>query len=140
MPVKMIKLKSIEARRYIEPSQAPRQIRVDHNVTIVSISSKNHDNSIIEFQYTTNYGSVGIIRMEGELLFEDRNARKISDMWSKSRKMPDDVATHVHNAIIQACITEAVAIAKILSLPPPIPLPQIRIGKSPEKKSGPEVA
>ena len=140
MPVKMIKLKSIEARRYIEPSQAPRQIRVDHNVTIVSLSSKNHDNSIIEFQYTTNYGSVGIIRMEGELLFEDRNARKISDMWSKSRKMPDDVATHVHNAIIQACITEAVAIAKILSLPPPIPLPQIRIGKSTEKKSGPEVA
>ncbi|HHF58803.1 MAG TPA: hypothetical protein ENL44_01210 [Thermoplasmatales archaeon] len=141
MPVKMIRLKSIEARRYLEPSQAPRQIRVDHNVTIVSISFKNQNNSTIDFQYTTNYGSIGIIRMEGELLFEDKNARKIADMWSKSRKMPDEVATHVHNAIIQACITEAVAIAKILSLPPPIPLPQIRVGKpKPPEKGGPEVA
>ena len=139
MPVRMIRLKSIEARRYIEPSQAPRQIRVDHNVTVINISMKDQNNSVMDFQYTTSYGPIGIIRMEGDVLFEDKNAEKIVDMWGKSRKMPDEVATQVHNAIIQACVTEAVAIAKVLSLPPPIPLPQIRIGKQTEK-GGPEVA
>lgn len=139
MPVRMLRLKSIEARRFTEPDQAPKQIRIDHNVTVVNITLYSENTSNIEFQYTANYGPIGIIRMEGNLILEDRDSKKIVEMWKKSRKMPDNIATIAHNAIIQACITEAVSIAKDLTLPPPIPLPQIRIGKPP-KTGGPEIA
>ncbi|HEB37048.1 MAG TPA: hypothetical protein ENI14_00085 [Thermoplasmatales archaeon] len=139
MPVKTIRLKSIEARRYAEPNQIPRPLRIDHNVTVVNVSLNDENTSNIEFQYTANYGSVGIIRMEGNLIFEDKNIKDLVDAWKTSRKMPDNVATTVHNAIIHACLTEAVFIARDLNLPPPIPLPQIKIGKPP-KREGPEIA
>ena len=139
MPVKTIRLRSIEARRYTEPNQIPRPLRIDHNVTVVNISLNDENTSNIEFQYAANYGSVGIIRMEGNLIFEDKNIKDLVDAWKTSRKMPDNVATTVHNAIIHACLTEAVFIARDLNLPPPIPLPQIKIGK-PTKREGPEIA
>ncbi|RLF41874.1 MAG: hypothetical protein DRN18_03215 [Thermoplasmata archaeon] len=139
MPVKTIRLKSIEAKRYIEPNQAPRPLRIDHNVTVMNITLSGENNSNVEFQYVANYGTVGIIRMEGDLIFEDNNVKDMVEMWKSSRKMPDNIATAVHNAIIHACLTEAVFIARDLNLPPPIPLPQIKIGKTP-KREGPEIA
>lgn len=139
MPVKMIRLRSIEARRYTEPDKVPQPLRIDHNITVLNISPSKNKTSSVEFQYTANYGSVGMIRMEGNLVIEDREARKVAEMWRTSRKMPDRLATVIHNAIIHACLTEAVFIARDLNLPPPIPFPQIKIGKPP-KEEGPEVA
>lgn len=138
MPVRMIRLRSVEARRYTEPDHIPKPLRIDHNVTVINLSQHDKNTSNIEFQYVANYGSIGIIKMEGNLIFEDRNIDDILEMWKTSRKMPDDVATVVHNAIIHACLTEAVFIARDLNLPPPIPFPQIKVGKPP-KREGPEI-
>jgi hypothetical protein len=44
---------------------------------------------------------------------------------------------------MHACVPEAVGIAKDLALPPPIPLPQVKLGGSQTTKisqDGPEVA
>ena len=42
---------------------------------------------------------------------------------------------------MHACVPEAVSIAKDLGLPPPIPLPQVRLGaQSKTGQAGPEVA
>jgi hypothetical protein len=57
--------------------------------------------------------------------------------------MPDQTASNIHTAVMHACVPEAVGIAKDLGLPPPIPLPQVRIGADPKKgqsQGGPEVA
>ncbi|RLF36369.1 MAG: hypothetical protein DRN03_03775 [Thermoplasmata archaeon] len=139
MPIKMIKLKSIEARRYVDLDERPRQIRIDHNSTITRFTASNDENATIEFQYTTNYGAIGIIRMEGSLIYEEKGAKKAAEMWQKSGRMPDDVASKLHTAIMHACVPEAVFIARDLSLPPPIPLPQISIGKKFRPKEGPEI-
>ena len=55
--------------------------------------------------------------------------------------MENQLASHIHTAVMHSCVPEAVGIAKDLGLPPPIPLPQVRLGANPKKgQFGPEVA
>ncbi len=141
MKIKNIQLKSIEARRYIDRNQKPKQIRIDHNSQVTQIQNKSNNQATVEFQYTASYGAVGMIKLEGSLIYENDDARKITKEWLDTRKMPNQVASHIHTAVMHACVPEAVGIAKDLGLPPPIPLPQVRLGSKPSKgQFGPEVA
>ena len=140
MKIINIQLKSIEARRYINQSEHPKQVRIDHNSTVSHITDVRDKQASIDFQYTASYGSVGMIKLEGSLLYEGDDSKKISKEWNETRKMPDQVASQVHTAVMHACVPEAVGIAKDLGLPPPIPLPQVRLGTAPTKaQSGLEV-
>ncbi|RLF26922.1 MAG: hypothetical protein DRN08_05500 [Thermoplasmata archaeon] len=141
MKIKNIQLKSIEARRYIDREEKPRQIRIDHNSTITHVYHKHENNAVVEFQYTASYGAIGIIKIEGSLLYEHEDAKKFAEEWGEKRKMPDKTASHIHTAVMHSCVPEAVSIAKDLGLPPPIPLPQVRLGQHPKKgQFSPEVA
>ena len=141
MKIKNIQLKSIEARRYIDRNQKPKQIRIDHNSQVTQIQNKSNNQATVEFQYTASYGAVGMIKLEGSLIYENDDARKITKEWLDTRKMPNQVASHIHTAVMHACVPEAVGIAKDLGLPPPIPLPQVRLGSKPSKgQFSPEVA
>lgn len=141
MKIRNIQLKSIEARRYIGRNERPKQVRIDHNSNVSTFSDIGEKQATIDFQYTASYGPVGVIKIEGSLVFEDSDATKIANDWKKSRKMPNQIAGGIHTAIMHACVPEAVGIAKDLGLPPPIPLPQVRIGDNAKKAQfGPEVA
>jgi len=141
MKIRNIELKSIEARRYIKRNERPKQVRIDHNSTVSQISDINDKEALIEFQYTASYGPVGMIKLEGSLLYEGEDAKKLFGEWNKTRKMPNQIASHIHTAVMHTCVPEAVGIARDLGLPPPIPLPQVRLGDSPKKgQAGPEVA
>ena len=141
MKIKNMQFKSFEARRYTDLTSRPQQVRIDHNSNITQMSEIDKNNVEISFQYTTSYGVMGLIKIEGSLLYEDKNADDILKAWKNSRKMPDEIANKIHTAIMHACIPEAVGIAKNLRLPPPIPLPQVKIGSNAKKgEAGPEVA
>lgn len=141
MKIKNIQLKSIEARRYINRDERPKQVRIDHNSTVSLISAASEKEALIDYQYTASYGPVGVIKIEGSLIYESNDAKKIQNEWNKTRKMPNEVASHVHTAVMHACVPEAVGLAKDLGLPPPIPLPQVRLGQGPKKgQDGPEIA
>jgi hypothetical protein len=143
MLIKNIKLKSIEARRYVEPDDKPRQIRIDHNSQISQVINTVENVLAIEFQYTASYGPIGMVKLEGTIICEDNDAKQLVKEWQNTRKMPDQFASNIHTAVMHTCVPEAVGIAKDLGLPPPIPLPQVRIGTDPKKgqsQSGIEVA
>ena len=141
MKIKNIQLKSIEARRYINPDERPRQVRIDHNSTVTNFIYTKDNDANIDFQYTASYGPVGMIKIEGTLLLESDDVKKMSKEWNDTRKMPNQIASHIHTAVMHSCVPEAVTIAKDLGLPPPIPLPQVRLGAAPKTgQSGPEVA
>jgi hypothetical protein len=141
MKLRNIQLKSIEARRYINRNERPKQVRIDHNSTVTLITEVKDIEAQIDFQYTASYGPVGMVKLEGSLIYEGIDAKKVSTEWNKTRKMPNQIASHIHTAIMHACVPEAVGIAKDLGLPPPIPLPQVRLGDSTKKaQAGPEVA
>jgi hypothetical protein len=141
MKIRNVQLKSIEARRYIDRKERPKQVRIDHNSTFNNIAPVKDDLSDVEFQYTASYGPIGVIKLEGSLLYENDDAKKIANEWNKTRKLPNPVASQLHTAVMHACVPEAVGLAKDLGLPPPIPLPQVRLGEQPKKgQAGPEVA
>jgi hypothetical protein len=143
MVIKVIKLKTIEARRYVEPDDKPRQIRIDHNSQISQVTNSAGKNLTIEFQYTASYGPIGMIKLDGTILCEENEAIELAKEWQNTRKMPDQFASTIHTAIMHTCVPEAVGIAKDLGLPPPIPLPQVRLGTDPKKgqsQGGIEVA
>ncbi len=141
MKIRNVRLKSIEARRYSGMEEKPRQIRIDHNSQITQVQNKDANNAIIDFQYTASYGAVGVIKLEGVLVYENNDAKDITDKWSDTHKLPNEIASKIHTTVMHFCVPEAVGIAKNLRLPPPIPLPQVKLGSNPMKsQSGPEVA
>jgi hypothetical protein len=143
MFIKAIKLKSIEARRYVESDEKPQQIRIDHNSQISNVIHPKEKQLIIEFQYTASYGPIGMIKIEGTIQSDENDAPQLAKEWQNTRKLPDQLASHIHTAVMHACVPEAVGIAKDLGLPPPIPLPQVRLGTDPKKgqsQGGMEVA
>ncbi|MDG6218150.1 MAG: hypothetical protein QCI00_01770 [Candidatus Thermoplasmatota archaeon] len=143
MNIGNIQLKSIEARRYIDLSPHPTKIRIDHNSNINRMEIEKENTAKVEFQYTASYTTVGMIKIEGSLLYHGENSSDLVKQWNDTRKMPDAIASAIHTAIMHSCVPQAVGIAKDLRLPPPIPLPQVRLGKDPKKGqagSGPEVA
>jgi len=141
MKIRNINLKSIEARRYLKNNERPKQVRIDHNSTVTQMTNLKDDQSTVEFQYTASFGAVGMIKLEGSLLYENDDAKKITVEWNNTRKMPNQIASHIHTAVMHACVPEAVSLAKDLGLPPPIPLPQVRLGDDVKKaQAGPEVA
>jgi len=141
MKIRNMQLTSIEARRYSDRNERPQKVRIDHNSTFNRISYVKEDTANVEFQYTASYGPVGLVKLQGSLIFEYKDAKEISENWNENRKMPNDVASRLHTAVMHACVPEAVGIAKDLGLPPPIPLPQVKLGDTPKKgTAGPEVA
>jgi hypothetical protein len=136
--VTAVQLKAVEARRYQEP-QPNTQIRIDHNSTISVVARESDDRMRIEFGYTTSYGPLGVVKVEGVLTFQAPNAGAAADGWATTRNLPQDVAQQVHTAIMASAVPQAVGLAKDIRLPPPIPLPQIQFqgqaAKAPAKDS-----
>jgi hypothetical protein len=125
MPVTGVVLKALEARRYQDPVPNT-QIRIDHNSTITLVAKESDDRIRVEFGYTTSYGPLGVVKVEGSLHYTGANAAAAADGWATTRNLPSDVAHQVHSAIMAAAVPEAVGLAKDIRLPPPIPLPQIQ--------------
>ncbi len=143
MKIKNVHLKSIEAKRYSKGAP-PRKIRIDHNSTVTLFSFSRGKEADVEFEYTASYGALGVIKLEGSLVYEGDDAKeikKIANRWEEKRQMPNEVASRIHTTIMHSCVPEAVGIAKDLNLPPPIPLPRVDIGKKKMKgEIGPEFA
>ena len=142
MPIKYFEMSSIDARRFSKPGEKPRNVRVDHNSTVTLITERNDREASVDFRFTANYVGIGVIKIEGHIIVEG-DAGAIAQQWSTENKMPDDVANEIHGVIMSNCLPEAVMIARDIRLPPPIPMPQVKVGQQGEAKpasSGVEVA
>ncbi len=133
--IKLFRVDGLEAKRFVEPENAPREIRIDNNSTIISISNVDENRAKMDFKFTVTYSGIGVITIDGIVIYEG-NAKEILNEWKKKHRMPDNVAKEVHGAIINNCIIEAVILAKEVHLPPPIPPPaQFLQGKTGKKES-----
>jgi hypothetical protein len=127
--ISRLELRNIEARRYAKPFDNPApsgQVRIDHNSTVTLMSEAASDEAYVEFVYTTSYGPLGVIKVDGALVYKGEGTSQLVAAWKETRRMPNDVASKIHTTVMHACVPEAVNLAKLLRLPPPIPLPQVR--------------
>ena len=141
MSIKSVDLSSIEARRFSKRDEKIRNVRIDNNSTVTLITELNDREAVIDFRYTANYGAIGLIKIEGVILFEG-DAPALAQRWGSDNNMPNDVASEVHTAIMRVCVPEAMLISRDIKLPPPFPLPQVNIQKKNKRQasSGMEVA
>ena len=141
MPVKSVDITSIDAKRFSKRGERVVNVRIDNNSTVTLITEINEKEANIDFRYTANYGGIGVIKIEGTIMFEG-DASSLANKWGQTGNMPDEVASEIHTAIMRTCVPEAVLISRDLKLPPPMPMPQVNISKKKSKKpsSGMEVA
>ena len=139
MPVIGLQLKSVKAsideKKIIEGN-----INVNSSPRIESVEKKDinvpgiKDVLSINFIFEVNYDpKVGEIEMEGEVLYQTDKSKDILAKWKKDRKLEDDMAVEVLNAIFRRCLVEALSLSNELRLPPPIRLPIVQ--KATEEKS-----
>jgi hypothetical protein len=120
--ISMFRIDGIEAKRFIEPENAPHEIRIDNNSSVLSIGQIDSNKAKVEFKFTITYSGIGVIIFDGTLIYEGK-VKELVDEWKKNHRMPDDAAQEIHSTVINNCVIEAVLIAKELRLPPPIPPP-----------------
>lgn len=137
MPVTNVALKAVEARRY-QDAAGKVQIRIDHNSHLANVQRVG-EALHVEFQFTTSYGALGVVKAEGMLAWTGGDLDGALAQWNEKRNLPPEVAQQVHQGILAACVPEAVGLSRTVRLPPPIPMPQVRVGQQ-DAKAGQEMA
>ena len=145
MPAKGFQLIAIEAKRH-RKSAPQKQVRIDHNTTILSVEKKSDKEMVVELRYTVSYGLLGIVQLDYQVAYiENSNIEAAIKKWESEHKLPDKIAEAVHNRALAQGSFEVLNIAKKMNLPPPfkVEIPQIKIGKKDTKSNkgdSPEVA
>ena len=145
MPIKSFELVSLDAKRFTKLGERPPQLRVDHNTAVTSISAQSERDALIDFTFTVSYVGVGLIRIDGRLVW-DGEARAIASQWANKKELPPEVFNPILGAIFGNCMPASVVVARDLGLPPPLPPPHIAMkqGAKPPRakdhKSSMEVA
>jgi len=125
-----LRYRNLEVKRFGETTGS---VSINNNSTLTSV--ERIDNKVsINFVFSTNYDpGIGVIRIEGNLRFSDseENMTRAIDEWKKSggKNLPVDLAEKVHNAILSNCVVQATLLSKEVQLPPPIPMPNVSIGR-----------
>ena len=134
MSIRNFDIKEIEARRFTGPGERFSQINVNFNVSITNIEPANDRMVNVHFRFTINYAGIGLMRMEGTVLYEG-NVSEITERWGNKHNMPEQMANEVHGAVINNCVVEAFILARDLHMPPPLPIPKPNFTKKEERKS-----
>lgn len=138
-----MELSGIEAKRYARTNERHGNVRIDHNSTVTMVKELSDKEAMVEFRYTASYGPIGVIRIEGSMVYQC-DAKAFETQWRTTSQMAPEQATEIHSTVMRVCVPQAVGIAKDLQLPPPIPLPQVQF-QSPQQAQkgaavhGPEV-
>ena len=125
-----LEYKSVEARRY---GDTAIPVNINNNSTLTTVAGEGGTLSV-SFVFSCSYEpNVGVIRIEGELEMSDTEdaVKKALDEWKNSgrKNLPKEMAEKVHNAILSNCVVEASILARDISLPAPLPVPHVQIGK-----------
>ncbi|MEM3977287.1 MAG: hypothetical protein QW283_03815, partial [Thermoplasmata archaeon] len=78
--IKFFQISSIEAKRYIRADTLIPEVKIDTNSTVTEIRAIDKNQAEIEFRFSANYSGIGIIVMEGSLIWEG-NVQKLENEW-----------------------------------------------------------
>jgi len=138
MPIKSFELISIDAKRFSKLGEKIPHLRVDHNTSVTSVTAVSDREAQVDFRFTVNYIGVGMIKIEGRVVW-DGDAKLLASQWSQTSAIPNEVFNPILAAIFANCLPSAVVSARDIGLPPPLPPPPIHTGKPPKTPGGKEM-
>jgi len=136
MPVKNFEFMTIDSRRFSRSTEVHKNIQIQVNHEITQVIERSDKETELNFRFAINYtgmGAIASIKLEGYVLFEGVDG--IAQKWNKEKKLPDDVANEVLNLIMRNCLMQGVVLARDMRLPPPIQLPQVKVGQKPSSQN-----
>ena len=144
MPIKSFELNSLDAKRFTKLGERVPQLRVDQNTAITNVTAVSDREVAMEFRFVVNYVGVGVIKLEGRLVW-DGEAKALASQWSEKHTLPNEVFGPVLAAAYANCMPATVTIARDIGLPPPLPPPPMAgrmgaQGKGKDRGSSMEVA
>jgi hypothetical protein len=118
-------IKDVELGGNITVNSAPK---------VVNITKRDFpdfkDILVVDFEFVVKYDpDVGEILFKGEMLYKDEDSKKALKLWKDEKKMSDEMALNVLNAIVRKCLTKSIDISAELRLPPPIRFPTVVHGE-----------
>ena len=121
MPARGFQLIAIEAKRHLK-SAPQKQVRIDHNTTILSIKQKSDKEMDIEMRYTVSYRLLGIVQLDCAIGYVDDSKNVVNKAvakWDRENNLPDAIAEAVHNSVLAQGSFEVLNIAQKLNFTPP---------------------
>ncbi len=117
------------------------KININNNISITSVEKTELELGTSEqsalrfgFEFTSQYNpKVGLIDLRGEILYleEVKKIKEIVEKWKKEKKVPKEIMAEVLNQTLIKCNIQALILSKDLNLPPPIPLPKVKMDNQP---------
>jgi hypothetical protein len=93
----------------------------------------------IGFEFLTVYkaegNQIGEMRIVGELLYVEKNLKKVLEFWKKKNRLPDEVDIEVKNFLFRKCLTLGIFVSENLQLPPPVMFPVLVQKKEKEEET-----
>ena len=121
------RIDKVEAAR--EKPEPRKGLNFKINITDVKVSGKKAE---ISYQYEAEYTEgVGYIKMEGTVIAEEEKALidQVKKEWADSKKLPQEYAEVVLNAINYFGGINGVFVSRVINLSPPIMPPRFTLSK-----------
>lgn len=107
------------------------QVGIAHNITVTDVE-KDDKFKILKFTFKfevtfTGNGSdeIGKITVEGFIAYTGENMDKVYKTWQDKKELDQSVTEEILQASLNISILEAMSIAKMLQLPPILPMPKV---------------
>ncbi len=114
------------------------KVNISNNVAIKNIEQKDislgkskQDALKFTFEFTSKYEpGLGSILLGGDVLYltDSQKSKEILDGWKKDKKVPKDIMAGILNTVLAKCNIQALILSQEVNLPPPIPLPKVKVG------------
>ena len=121
-----IKITHVEAHR--DKEEDINGLNVNIGLDAVSVKAGEIH---ITFNYAASYNDgVGELKMKGTIIAkeEPKLAKEVESTWAKDKRLPDEFAENILNAINYTCGTNGTLVVRPVNLSPPIIPPRIQLG------------
>ena len=99
----------------------------------VNIDSMALDGEILNIEYTYNVKyekNVGSLTIKGVIKSKTDDRQKILDEWNKTKKLSNEFAEEVINAVNFTCGVNGTLIVRAVNLAPPMIFPKIQVSST----------
>jgi hypothetical protein len=128
-----VSISNVSGERFWDIRKPIPPIQINTNLNLTGMEKKSEDSLEVPFVLTINYNpSVAQISLKGKAYVAgDRSEiEKVYTEYEEKKPPPPVIVQSISNVVF----IESIVVSRTLSIPPPIPLPQIPQAKPPGKK------
>ena len=126
-----VSINNISAERFWDTKKPIPPIQINTNLNLIGMEKKSDDSIEVPFVLTINYNpSIAQMSLKGRAYVsgEKDELDKTYKYYEEKKPPPQIIIQSISNVVF----VESIVISRALSLPPPIPLPQIPETKLPQ--------